>query len=117
MHLTLPGKKIWLFKTPVDFRRAIDGLCSLVSSEPGHVPRDNIYIFYNRGKDKIKLLVWHRNGWVLVYKRLEKGRFIFNFNRTSGTYEIGTEEAGWLLAGLEWQKMRDFRELSYEKFS
>jgi hypothetical protein len=48
---------------------------------------------------------------------LEKGRFYFIHNDNTQTVEITLEELGWLLAGLEWQKMRDWNELSYDKFS
>jgi transposase len=74
-------------------------------------------LFYNKGKNKLKCLSWHKNGFVLVYKRLEKGRFYFDFNKNQGVSEMNVDELGWLFAGLEWQKMRDWRELSYDKFS
>ena len=80
-------------------------------------PKEGIYLFFNRGRDKIKCLSWHKNGFVLFYKRLEKGRFSMDFNKTTGAIEVNTDEFGWLLAGLEWQKMKDWKELSYDKFS
>jgi hypothetical protein len=48
---------------------------------------------------------------------LERGRFYFRQNKVTGAMEISVDELGWLLAGLEWQKMREWRELNYEKFS
>ncbi len=39
------------------------------------------------------------------------------YHSTNGTMEIGIDELSWLLAGLEWQKMRHWRELNYDKFS
>jgi transposase len=116
MQLQLYGKKLWVFHQGIDFRASIDGLSSLIANNLQQNPQSGIFIFYNRAKDKIKLLSWHKNGFVLVYKRLDKGRFYFLFNKEQGVSEISMDEFGWLFAGLEWQKMRDWRELEYDKF-
>src|SRR5438132_932019 len=57
------------------------------------------------------------NGFILFYKRLETGRFHLNFNKETGAIEVQKDEFGWLLAGLEWQKMKSWRELNYDKFT
>lgn len=117
MQLQLYGKKIWLYRSAIDFRCSIDGLSYLVTSELKQNPREEIYLFYNRGRDKIKGLSWHKNGFVLFYKRLEAGRFQIKFNKETGAIEVQMDEFGWLLAGLEWQKMKSWRELNYDKFT
>lgn len=117
MQLQLYGKKIWVYRQPIDFRCSIDGLSGFISQELNKNPQEGIYLFYNRGHDKVKCLSWHKNGFILLYKRLETGRFSFIHNPTTGMIEIGVDELSWLLAGLEWQKMRSWRELNYEKFS
>jgi transposase len=117
MQLQLYGNKIWIFRKPIDFRKSIDGLSSLITLEMQKNPQAGIYIFYNRHRDKIKCLSWHKNGFILLYKKLEKSKFIFRFNKEEGTAEISMQEVSWLLAGLEWQRMRDWRELNYDKFS
>ena len=117
MQLQLYGKKIWIFRQAIDFRSSIDGLSALVVNSIKQNPQNGIYLFYNKGKDKVKCLSWHKNGFILVYKRLDKGRFYFNFNKEQGVSEMSMDELRWLFAGLEWQKMRDWRELSYDKFS
>lgn len=67
---------IFLYRHPVDMRKQIDGLVALVSSELGRHPADrSLYVFRNRGGDKIKLLIWHLNGYWLLYKRTERQRF------------------------------------------
>ena len=76
MQLALKSTKIWIANEPVDFRRSINGLTALVAEElNGAIPTDSVFIFYNRARDKLKILGWHRNGYVLLYKRLEQGRF------------------------------------------
>ena len=117
MQLQLYGKRIWLYRSAIDFRCGIDGLGHLVVSELKQNPREGIYLFFNRGRDKIKGLSWHKNGFVLFYKRLETSRFHMNFNKETSAIEVQKDEFGWLLAGLEWQKMKSWRELNYEKFS
>jgi transposase len=117
MQLQLYGKKIWIFRTPIDFRSSIDGLSNLIVNNIKQNPQEGIFLFYNKGRDKIKCLSWHKNGFVLIYKRLETGRFYFSFNKEQGVNEMSIDELKWLFAGLEWQKMRDWRELSYDKFS
>lgn len=117
MQLQLYGKKIWLYRTAIDFRKSIDGLSYVVMQLIKHQPKEGIYLFFNRNRDKIKCLSWHKNGFVLFYKRLKKGRFHAEFNQATGVIEINANEISWLLAGLEWQKMRDWKELNYDQFS
>lgn len=117
MQLQLYGNKIWVYSSPIDFRCSIDGITSLIANQLKLNPQSGIYLFYNKGRDKIKCLSWHKNGFVLLYKRLESGKFKFNFNKSMSAVTVTTTELTWLLAGLEWQAMRDWKHLNYEKFS
>lgn len=117
MQLQLYGKQIWVYKKAIDFRSSIDGLCGIIQKELQRNPQEGIYLFYNRHRDKLKCLSYHKNGFALLYKRLDKGKFKFAFNKDQGVFEICAEELGWLLAGLEWQKMRHWKELDYSKFN
>ena len=116
MHLQLYGKKIWVFRKPIDFRRSIDGLVNFITQDLQLNPQEGIYLFYSKSKNKIKCLSWHKNGFVLIYKRLEKGKFFLGCNETGGI-EIDEISLTWLMAGLEWQKMRQWKELNFDKFS
>jgi transposase len=117
MQIQLYGKKIFVFREPIDFRSSIDGLSALITNSIQQNPQSGVYLFYNKKRDKIKCLSWHKNGFILLYKRLEQGRFYFDFKANQGVTEMNMDELQWLLAGLEWQKMRHWRELSYDKFS
>jgi transposase len=117
MKLQLYGKKIWLYRSAIDFRCSIDGLSYLITHQLKQNPQEGVYLFFNRGRDKIKGLSWHKNGFVLFYKRLEKGCFHLRFNKELGVIEVQLDEFGWLFAGLEWQKMKSWRELNYDKFT
>lgn len=116
MQLQLYGEKLWVLKQPVDFRVSIDGLSSLIINKFGINPNNGVFIFYNKGKDKIKCLTWHKNGFLLLYKRLEIGKFKFLAKQNSNNKEISTREFSWLLAGLEWEHMSQWQELDYDKF-
>lgn len=57
-------------------RKSFDGLSGLVRNELGRDPMDGeVYIFLNRQRSLIKLLVWDRSGWALWSKRLERGSY------------------------------------------
>lgn len=67
---------VYLYTEFVDMRKSIDGLATLVEQEVGLSPfSQTIFVFCNRKRDKIKLLLWENNGFILWYKRLEKFRF------------------------------------------
>ena len=56
MQLQLYGKKIWIFRQPVDFRLSLDGLSNLVVNGMKQNPQAGIFIFYNKGKDKMSFI-------------------------------------------------------------
>ena len=116
MQLQLYGKKILVFRKPIDFRKSIDGLMSFIIQDLQYNPQEGIYLFYSKSKNKIKCLSWHKNGFILLYKRLEKGKFFLGCNE-NGVIEIDEISLTWLMAGLEWQKMRQWKELNFDKFS
>ena len=117
MQLQLYGKKIWLYRDVVDFRCSIDGLSHLVASSMKQSVKEGVFLFINRRRDKIKCLSWHKNGFILLYKRLEQGLFSTLGKGEGGAVELNMQEVNWLLAGLEWPKMREWQDLNYDKFS
>lgn len=69
-------KGIYLANQPVDMRKSINTLCIWLSEhELGNPGDGSVYVFYNRGRDKIKVLYYDVNGFVIFYKRLEKRRY------------------------------------------
>ena len=63
--------------SPVDFRKNMDTLALLVSRELGANPLSGtMFVFFNRGLDKVKILQYDRHGFWLCYKRLERVRFV-----------------------------------------
>ncbi len=115
MQLKLSSPKIWLATAAVDFRCSIDGLCEMVQSQLAMDAKEGIYIFYNRDRKKIKILTWHRNGFVLVYKRLEQGRFTIRQSE-HGLITLDERQLSWLLAGLDWNAMSGWNELEFDNY-
>jgi transposase len=94
------NRAIWLYKPKIDFRKQMNGLIAVIVSKMGLRPNDGgIYIFRNRQRDKIKILFWDRNGFVLGYKRLEKGKFDVPID-ISGTVELTLDQLGMLVSGM-----------------
>lgn len=68
--------RFYLYADPTDMRKGFDSLCGLVTNELGDLPDNGcVYIFINKLRDKCKLLHWQSGGFVLYYKRLERGTF------------------------------------------
>ena len=68
--------KIYLWGEVADMRKGFDGLSGIVRNEmAGNPLSGDVYLFINRGRNRMKLLVWETDGFVLYYKRLERGRF------------------------------------------
>ena len=76
---------VYLHRDPVDFRKAVNGLSMLVSSEMDLDPYDSsLYVFCNRSRDKVKILHFDETGFVLWYKRLEKAKFAWPRKHSDG---------------------------------
>jgi transposase len=91
---------IWFYPQPVDFRKQLDGLVVFVSDHLCMNPTsEQLFIFRNRTRNKIKMLWWDRNGFWLFYKRLEKGIFQFPSSETQ-PLELTRDQLSWLLSGL-----------------
>jgi hypothetical protein len=88
-------QRYFLYAGAADMRKGFDGLSGLVQSAmQGDAVSGDVFIFVNRRRDRMKLLVWDRSGFVLWYKRLE-----------SGTFELPKPHAGEQSVGISWQKL------------
>jgi len=76
MMLLPPSVQIYLATEPVDLRRGHDGLAALVRQQWAlELYAGHLFVFVGRRMDRCKILFWDRGGFVLYYKRLERGRF------------------------------------------
>lgn len=114
MKINLEADKILIADRAVDFRKEIDGLCALVVETMQDKPGQGIYVFYNRARNRIKILGWHGNGFCLLYKRLEKGKFITR--EVEGKIAIDVKQLNWLIAGLDWHLLSHWEEQKFSTF-
>lgn len=110
------GIQIYVSLSPIDMRKSIDSLSAIVVEEFKSDPQcGHLFIFLNKGRDKVKIVYWDRNGFVLHYKRLEKHRFVVPKLIDRVHLVITETQLNGLLAGLNFEIMGDFDEIEYDK--
>jgi len=107
--------KVFLARAPLDMRKQIDGLALQVQEVLALDPLSaHVFVFRNRGHDKLKLLYWDDNGFCLLYKRLERGRFQWP-SGTEHVVECTLRELQWLLEGLNIDNLEPRKILSFSR--
>lgn len=95
-----PSTRIFVCARPVNMCQSIDGLAAQAREVIGRDPLSgHLFVFHNRKGHLLKALFWDGNGFVVYYKRLERGKFKLPPIR-GGSFELSTRELAWLLAGL-----------------
>jgi transposase len=71
-----PSVRIYFATGLVDMRNGVDGLRTVVEQVLKRNPNDgHLFVFVGKSRDKLKILFWDKNGYVIYFKRLERGRF------------------------------------------
>ena len=110
------GMKILFYAKPIDMRNSIDGLSMKVSQHLcSEVKTGAFYVFYNKSRDKLKILYWEKNGFCLWYKRLERERFKIPEMSETGV-ELTIQQLRWILDGLDYTKLQGHKELKYSVY-
>lgn len=106
--LTLPASvRIFVAAEPIDLRRGFDGLAAATRSVLQQDPLNgHVFCFLNRRRNRIKLLVWDRTGYLILYKRLERGTFTLATTPAAGHRHVEMD-AGELALMLEGLDLRD----------
>jgi transposase len=101
--LTLPPSvRIYVATGSSDLRRSIDGLSALVRDQFGADPfSGHLFLFRNRRGDRLKILVWDRSGFWVMYKRLERGTFSWPPAKDGAPVELGATELMMVLGGID----------------
>jgi transposase len=101
--LTFSGRRIFLVAGPTDMRKAFNGLAGIARDLLGATPASrDLFLFCNRGKNRLKALVYDESGvWVLA-KRLDEGTFSWPRLSEAGTVvEYRDEQLALLLRGFD----------------
>src|SRR3984885_14205620 len=100
--------RIWFAAEPTDMRCGFDRLAERVRTVIGQDPLgDSLFIFRSRRGDRLKIMVWDRDGFVLWYKRLEAG--VFKLPRVkpeTRSVELRASELAMILDGIDMTKLK-----------
>jgi transposase len=111
-------ERVYLHRAPVDMRRQIDGLSILAKDVMELDPMSGaMFVFINRRRNKLKILLWEKNGFVVWYKRLEQHRFHWPRRSTETVLTLTGEQLNWLLDGYDVWRMKPHEALRFSVFS
>ena len=95
------AKDIYIACGYTDMRKSIDGLAAVVQEEFHLDPfSPSLFLFCGKRRDRIKVLLWEGDGFVLLYKRLENGSFKWP-RHEEDVKTISWQQFRWLMEGLE----------------
>jgi len=107
--------RIWLAVEATDMRCGFDRLAERVKTVIGEDPLSgHLFVFRSRRSDRLKILLWDRDGFVLWYKRLEEG--VFKLPRAkegARSLELRASELAMVLDGIDVSKLK--RVARYER--
>lgn len=106
--LNIPtATRIFLASEPVDIRKGFDALAGWVEENGMDVYSGHLFVFLSRRRTHVKVLTWSRGGFVLLHKRLERGRFQFPPRTTDArTVTLDATELTMLLDGIDVAEVR-----------
>ena len=101
--LTIPAAvKIYVAPGATDMRKAIDGLSALVREALGEDPLSgHLFVFANRRRDRLKILVWDRDGYWVLFKRLEAGTFRWPKDAETAPFVMTARDLMLILEGVD----------------
>lgn len=98
--------RVYLHREPIDFRAGLNSLVTLVEQSMQLDPFARaVFAFHNRGRNRVKLLLYDRSGFWLLMKRLEADHFAWP-RREQAVMELTTEQLHWLLEGIDIEAVR-----------
>ena len=106
--LSIPKSvKIYLATEPTDMRKGPDGLSALIRRKKLNPFSGDLFAFISKRNDRIKILTWSAGGFILFYKRLEKGRFKRPaISQGQDTVLIDSTSLAMLLDGLDFSRVK-----------
>jgi len=94
------NKRVFLACGHTDMRKNINGLATIVEGSFKLDPYNGaLFVFCNRQRNRVKILVWDEDGYWLYFKRLEKGHFGWPAVGEDATMTLTGDELNILLSG------------------
>jgi len=104
------GTRVYLVTGYTDLRRSIDGLAAIVQGQLQLDPFcKGLFLFCGHRCDRIKGLLWEGDGFLLLYKRLDNGRFQWPRNETEAKL-LTPQQTRWLLEGMKIDQSKAIRD-------
>lgn len=111
-------KGVFIHREPVDMRKSINGLSSLVEeAKMGDLMGPYVFVFAGKRRDSIKVLYFDKSGFAMWQKRLERAKFPWPKKHSDLVVRLTPEQFAWLLEGYDVWKMKPFDELHFERVS
>jgi len=105
----IPADDVFLCVGYTDMRLQIDGLAAIVQQVFKLDPCSrSFFLFCGRRSDRMKALYFEGDGWLLLYKRLERGRYQWP-RKESEARKLTPQQLRWLLEGLSIEQPRAIR--------
>ena len=100
--------RYFLCRHPVNMRKGIDSLFNLVISESTLAPMTgDVFVFFSKNRQSVKLLKWDRDGFLLYHKRLERGTFEMpRKNAETGYYELPWETFSFIMSDVSLESVQ-----------
>jgi transposase len=110
--------RYYLYAPATDMRKGFDALSGLVRNELFQDPLSgDAFIFINRRRNLLKLLIWDQTGFVIYYKRLESGTFEIPARKNGNkSIVIPREELVMILEGISLEKVKRRKRYFYTNF-
>jgi transposase len=109
--------RFFLYSSSTDMRKGFDGLSGLVINKLGQNPLSgDIFIFINRTRNLVKILVWDQTGFAIWHKRLEQGTFEMpKIEKSQTALEISRQKLMLILEGISLKNIQTRKRFSLEK--
>ena len=112
------NSRYFMCQHPVNMRKGIDSLFGLIQSESPLSPMSgDVFVFFSKNRQSVKILRWDTDGFLLYQKRLERGSFeLPRINPETRYYELSWETFTFIMAGVALESVQ-FRKRYRVRFS
>lgn len=110
------SRRYFVYLGVTDFRKGINGLSGLVRNELDQEPLSrDLFIFFNRHRNRVKILCWDETGYALYYKCLERGTFELPEAKQGESAELSASDLMLILEGIELKSVKRRRRFLLKK--